>query len=134
MIYVFPRVTKCTFHKFGPSGSINRHDSMCVLSQNIINEKTYIFLWFWFIIMAILLSALVVYRAAILAVPRIRPLILHGRNRFIPAEVIQVISNKLQIGDWWILYMLGRNLEPIVYREVVTELSKKVETNESNNA
>ena len=62
MIYVFPRVTKCTFHKFGPSGTISRHDSMCVLSQNIINEKTYIFLWFWFIIMATLLSILVVYR------------------------------------------------------------------------
>ena len=30
--------------------------------------------------------------------------------------------------------MLGRNLEPLVYREVVSELSKKVETNESNNA
>lgn len=62
MVYVFPRVTKCTFHKFGPSGTISRHDSMCVLSQNIINEKTYIFLWFWFIIMAALLSALIAYR------------------------------------------------------------------------
>ena len=62
MIFVFPRVTKCTFHKFGASGTISRHDSMCVLSQNIINEKTYIFLWFWFIIMATLLALLLVYR------------------------------------------------------------------------
>lgn len=62
MVYVFPRVTKCTFHKFGSSGTISRHDSMCVLSQNIINEKTYIFLWFWFIIMATLLALLIVYR------------------------------------------------------------------------
>ena len=62
MIYVFPRVTKCTFHKYGASGTISRHDSMCVLSQNIINEKTYIFLWFWFIIMATLLGLLLVYR------------------------------------------------------------------------
>lgn len=134
MIYVFPRVTKCTFHKFGSSGTISRHDSMCVLSQNIINEKTYIFLWFWFIIMATLLSLLVVYRAILLAVPRVRPLILHSRNRFVPSDVINGLSNKLELGDWWILYMLGRNLEPLVYREVVSELSKKVETNESNNA
>lgn len=49
-------------------------------------------------------------------------------------QVINGISNKLEVGDWWILYMLGRNLEPLVYREVVSELSKKVETNESNNA
>jgi len=32
------------------------------------------------------------------------------------------------------LYCLGRNLEPLVYREVIAELAKKVETNESNNA
>lgn len=45
MVTVFPRVTKCTFHKFGPSGSIQRHDALCVLALNILNEKIYIFLW-----------------------------------------------------------------------------------------
>ncbi len=50
------------------------------------------------------------------------------------SQVINAISDKLEVGDWWILYMLGRNLEPLVYREVVSELSKKIETNESNNA
>lgn len=50
------------------------------------------------------------------------------------AKVVDAITSKLDVGDWWILYMLGRNLEPLVYREVVSELAKKVETNESNNA
>lgn len=45
MIDIFPRVTKCTFHKFGPSGSIVNHDALCVLALNILNEKIYIFLW-----------------------------------------------------------------------------------------
>ena len=44
---VFPKVTKCTFHRFGPSGTIKRHDALCVLPQNIINEKLFLFLWFW---------------------------------------------------------------------------------------
>jgi hypothetical protein len=38
MSRIFPRVTKCTFNKFGPSGSIQRRDAMCVLPVNIINE------------------------------------------------------------------------------------------------
>lgn len=46
MIRVFPRVTKCSFHTFGASGDIQRHDAICVLPINIINEKIYIFLWF----------------------------------------------------------------------------------------
>ena len=25
MVYVFPRMTKCTFHKFGTSGEIEKH-------------------------------------------------------------------------------------------------------------
>uniref|UniRef100_A0A1B0BMK9 Innexin n=1 Tax=Glossina palpalis gambiensis TaxID=67801 RepID=A0A1B0BMK9_9MUSC len=45
MIEIFPRLTKCTFHKFGPGGSPQRHDTLCVLALNILNEKIYIFLW-----------------------------------------------------------------------------------------
>ena len=47
MAKVFPKVTKCTFHKYGPSGTVENKDGLCVLAQNIINEKIYIFLWFW---------------------------------------------------------------------------------------
>ena len=39
MIYVFPRMTKCTFHKFGTSGNIEKHDALCILPLNIVNEK-----------------------------------------------------------------------------------------------
>ena len=50
---MFPKVTKCTFHKFGPSGTVERFDGLCVLPLNIINEKIYVFLWFWFIIVSV---------------------------------------------------------------------------------
>jgi hypothetical protein len=45
MIEIFPRITKCTFHKYGSSGTIQKHDALCVLALNILNEKIYIFLW-----------------------------------------------------------------------------------------
>ena len=51
LIYVFPRMTKCTFHKFGTSGEVEKHDALCLLPLNIVNEKVYIFLWFWFILL-----------------------------------------------------------------------------------
>ena len=28
-------MTKCTFHKFGTSGEIEKHDAMCILPLNI---------------------------------------------------------------------------------------------------
>merc|ERR1712026_471780 len=47
MNVVFPKMTKCTFHKYGPSGSITTHDGLCILALNIINEKIFVFIWFF---------------------------------------------------------------------------------------
>ena len=54
MIYIFPRMTKCTFSKFGTSGEVEKHDALCILPLNVVNEKIYIFLWFWFLILGFL--------------------------------------------------------------------------------
>ena len=54
MSRVFPRITKCRFEKFGGSGTIQNFDALCVLGMNIINEKIFVFLWFWFIVLAII--------------------------------------------------------------------------------
>lgn len=54
MVRVFPRVTKCTFNTYGPSGTIQTHDAMCVLPINIVNEKIYVFLWFWLLLLCVL--------------------------------------------------------------------------------
>ena len=69
---MFFRVTKCNFHKYGPSGTIEKHDAMCVLALNIINEKIYVFLWFWFIALAILTSLYFLYVLSIIALPSMR--------------------------------------------------------------
>lgn len=127
MVFVFPRVTKCIFHKYGASGSIQKHDSLCILPLNIVNEKTYIFIWFWYIILLALLVGLMVYRALIIFVPSIRARVLNARNRMVPREIAVSVSKKTDIGDWWIIYMLGRNLDPLIYRDVLAELAKQIE-------
>jgi len=133
MIKVFPRVTKCNFRKFGPTGTIELHDAICILPLNIVNEKTYIFLWFWFIIMAVLCAAIVVFRCMLIFFPRLRPRLMHARNRMVPEEAIESVSKKVSVGDWWVLYMLGRNVDPQIYKDVIAEFSKKNDTDFSNN-
>ena len=56
MVYIFPRMTKCTFHKFGTSGNIEKHDALCILPLNIVNEKIYIFIWFWLLLLGKLIN------------------------------------------------------------------------------
>ena len=128
MVYVFPRVTKCIFHKYGASGSIQKHDSLCVLPLNIVNEKTYIFIWFWFMILASMLTVMVPYRIFIVAMPRLRPRLLNARHRAIPIEVCKSLCRKIELGDWWVLMVLGRNMDPMIYREVICELTKRIDS------
>jgi len=132
MVFVFPRVTKCTFRKFGPSATIEKHDAICILPLNIVNEKTYIFLWFWFIILAILTAIVVVFRAMVIFMPSLRPRLMHARNRMVREDAIESVSKRVSVGDWWVLYMLGRNIDPQIYKEVIDEFAKKNDTNQSN--
>ena len=64
MIYVFPRMTKCTFYKYGVSGEVERHDAVCILPLNVVNEKIYVFLWFWFLFLGVLSLLTVIYRVS----------------------------------------------------------------------
>lgn len=59
--------------------------------------------------------------------PSLRAKILNARNKLVPSDVAHTVSDSLDIGDWWLIYMLGRNLEPVIYRDVLTELAKDVE-------
>ncbi|KAL7301669.1 innexin inx1 [Trichogramma pretiosum] len=126
MVYIFPRVTKCIFHKYGASGTIQKHDSLCVLPLNIVNEKTYIFLWFWYLILTVMLVGLMIYRLAIIFAPSIRPKILEWSSRQIEYETCQSITKKVSLGDWWLLYNLSSNIDSLVYRELLIELTKKM--------
>ena len=72
MAKVFPKVTKCTFHNYGPSGTVEKKDGLCVLPLNIINEKIYIFIWFWLIIITIVSGLALLYRLIVLGMPKFR--------------------------------------------------------------
>ena len=63
---------QCIFHKYGGSGTIQRFDALCVLGMNILNEKIYIVLWFWFVILAAITAVNLVVRAMQLFCPTTR--------------------------------------------------------------
>ncbi|XP_008545935.1 innexin inx2 [Microplitis demolitor] len=130
MSRVFPKVTKCTFHKYGASGTVQKFDGLCVLPLNIVNEKIYVFLWFWFIILSIVSGLSLMYRAAVVALPKLRLMILRARSRISSQSEIQLISNRFQIGDWFVLYQLGKNIDPLVFKQLITDLATRFEGKE----
>lgn len=121
MIEIFPRITKCTFHKYGASGSIQKHDSMCILALNILNEKIYIFLWFWFLFIAVLTISAMMYSMVILMMPTTREAVLRRRLREAPIGIERLIR-RIHVGDFLLLHLLGQNINVKSYSEILGSL------------
>lgn len=126
MIQIFPRMTKCSFKKFGPSGDPETFDGLCILPLNVVNEKIYVFLWFWFIILSILTFFTVTYRIIIIFSPRMRVYLLRMRYRLVRKDVIDLIVRRSKMGDWFLFYMLGQNVDSLIFRDVLQELANKL--------
>ncbi|XP_046441367.1 innexin inx2-like [Daphnia pulex] len=130
MSKVFPKVTKCTFRKFGPSGTIERIDGLCILPLNVVNEKIYVFLWFWFILLAVLSSLALIYRLAVLSGSRTRMFLLRAQAQLAPCNEVESVFRKCQIGDWFILVLLSKNIDPLAYKELICDLACRFEGRE----
>ena len=126
LIWVFPRMTKCTFRKYGPSSNIEVMDVLCILPLNIVNEKLYVFLWFWFLGLAGLTLINNAFRIVLMISPRMRAYFLHVRLRFVSRDAINVIIRQSRIGDWFLLYMVGQNMDASIFSEVMCDLARRL--------
>jgi len=123
MAKVFPKMAKCTFHKFGPSGTIQKFDGLCILPVNIINEKIYFFLWFWLIILAIVTFIQQIYRVMSIFLPAVKQARMKALCRSVTIHKIQDLAQKSSIGDWFLLCQLGKNIDPIIFRDFIEKLA-----------
>ncbi|XP_043211423.1 innexin inx2-like isoform X2 [Amphibalanus amphitrite] len=124
MNQVFPRLTKCTFYRFGAGGSLERFDALCVLSINVVNDKIYLTVWFWYIVLIALGSLLFVYRLATVFSPKLRRRLLLARgSRYGADPAIDDVTRKCGYGDWYLLRTLSRNMSAPVFSSVVRQLA-----------
>lgn len=103
MIAVFPRMTKCTFHRYGASGDVQRHDALCILPLNIVNEKIYIFLWFWFVFLAVISAVILIYRLAIIFYPELRYVTIRSRAQLSDRHSLRIVLTACELGDWFLV-------------------------------
>jgi len=122
MATVFPRVTKCSYFKYGPSGTVQTHDAICVLPVNIVNEKIYVLIWFWLIILSGLTVLSVMYHIFVLVTPPVTKMILRSRSMYQSDVPLEEVCQYMEMGDLKLLLILSKNMEPLVFGEFVREL------------
>lgn len=129
---VFPKVTKCTFRTHSIVADIIDHDAICVLSLNIVNEKVYLVMWLWLIVLAVMSGLTVIYRLAVILVPQLRQYMLWtGNNKW--KHVADTCKNG-QYGDWFLLRQMSKNVDQETFSEFLMHLSKESGLSWDNNS
>ena len=67
-----PIVTMCTLPRYGTAGHKAETKAICVLPNNIVHQKFYLFLWFWLTFLTIVTVIHQIYRLGLLFVPGFR--------------------------------------------------------------
>lgn len=120
---VFPTVTACRMATGGVAFGREVHDILCVLSINIIHEKVYIVLWFWFIILLIASILCLVYRLLTLHKP-FRAFMLKRRTRESAHHSSSLqISTDHKYGEWFLIYRLSQNMDPVTFGDLVADIA-----------
>lgn len=123
MTYVFPRVASCNYWKIGDSGSVVNVDLMCSLTLNAINDKIFLVLYFWFLLMAIMTIFAAIFRALVLVFPFVRLSMLMSGMKSISG--FERVFRVFHIGDWFLLYQIKKNINPRIFTEIMHELAAK---------
>ena len=48
------------------------------------------------------------------------------RYRRVKPDCVEIVMDKTGVGDWFLLYLLGQNIDHIVFKDVFHELAKKL--------
>jgi len=124
---VFPTVTSCTFHSVGTGAGEQKFNSLCILSLNIVNEKVYLILWFWFFSLLLLSGLQLLARLATMAIPPLRLGLIIFKSRSYKSHETAALRNVLQhckCSDWFVLQQMFSNCHHYNSRQIINYLNK----------
>lgn len=123
----FPRVTMCEV-EVRQLGNLHTWSIQCVLMINMFNEKIYLFLWWWFLIVAVLTIINFIYWLVISLVPHFshdfinRYLRYKGIRLGSPASLESFVEGSLHKDGVTVLRLISDNCGDLVTAEIVHHL------------
>ncbi|KAM7540159.1 hypothetical protein Aperf_G00000032242 [Anoplocephala perfoliata] len=129
---IFPRASFCRAPIKTGGESITIMTAQCVMPINMLNEKIYIFLWFWFIAVATLQAASIVTWIFRICFPkrRVRSLIRYlevadAYDKGMKESLQRFESSCLRPDGSFLLYMLRLNAGDIITNEILQALFER---------
>jgi len=120
---VFPKVVKCSMQHFGPSGSLMPQHGMCTLPVNIINEKIYLVLWLWFLLLALTSALHLGYSVLAFLLPTVRQIRLRAYCPNLHPALFRRLFSTLTYGDSVLLQLIGKNCDTAQFTALLSKLA-----------
>ena len=112
----------CTMNYVGPTGEIVQETGICTLPINILNEKIYLIIWVWYLLMIIISVFSLLHQLILLLAPYLRQLTLQRSSKTIPANQIRRLIRRYTYGDFILLQILAINLDSTQFNALISHL------------
>ena len=103
--------TKCTYYLQGNDGGDKIESAQCVLSQNIINQKIYLVLWYWLVFLMIAGVLQIIFEVVIFAVPSFRTSLLTWNIGDYDTTDVRNFLHSKGVADWFVFYQISKNTD-----------------------
>lgn len=121
MCELFPTEVACTLRYGATTGALDRSNFLCILGNNLFNQKYFFVLWLWWAILLFFSALGIIYRVARITIPSFSRAMLmrkvHGH---------QLASVHLTSGEYFVLDLMVQNMEDRQMEQVLEEIEKKV--------
>jgi len=124
MCYAFPTVVSCKYPAgAGPNGIPEKRNTLCILTPNTVNQKIYLILWFWLLLLFVTSVLLTVYRIVIFCSRDARQSAMKRKVNTTQSDRVENLDFSLDnIGEWFIMGQICRNSNIEFSREFLTEM------------
>lgn len=123
MNFVFPKVTSCILEKGSVAGGQpNKLDLLCVLPLNILHDKFFLIVWFWFAILTVLTILQIIYDSMYTALPFFRKHLFtkrYGANLWDSDD-----RRSSPLPEIFLLDLIGHNTDKFTFSALLRKLDK----------
>ena len=125
MCNVFPTVVACNVS----SGSVVKNLSdikniLCTVERNIMNQKIFLILWVWFMILFSATLCQIVYRIITIVLPSAQEWTIKYHLKSKDNEAIRKLKlGFCDVGNWFLLTQIGSNSDPYVFRKFLEDVA-----------
>jgi len=128
MCNVFPIVVSCTVSKYSVvKDAADVKNKVCILGQNVMNQKIFLVLWIWFMILFCVTACQIIYRITTLLVPSFQETTIQYQLKTKDDDMLRAVK-KLKLGfgnagNWFLLTQIGGNADPYAFRMFLEEVT-----------